>query len=87
MRVLPPPPSEDLWMIPLLISCFPIDSDVLPLPEGGFDWLLVDFECLLFVRIPLTGYDGYYRPAIRIQWRLLLSLLLYQIPRLSLKFY
>lgn len=74
-------------MIPLLTSCFPIDSDVLPLPEeGGFDWLLVDFECLLFVRIPLTGYDGYYRPAIRIQCRLLLSLLLYQIPSCGIKY-
>lgn len=36
--------------------------------------------CLNFGRNPLAGYNGYYRPAMRIQSLLLLSLLLYQIP-------
>lgn len=45
-----------------------------------FDWaLLGSVGCLIFGRNPLLGYNGYYRPAIRIQSRLR-SLLLYQMP-------
>lgn len=45
-----------------------------------FNWaLLGSVGCLIFGRNPLLGYNGYYRPAIRIQSRLR-SLLLYQMP-------
>lgn len=46
---------------------------------GSLEVEQVEFVTLWVLRSPLTGYNGYYRPAIRTQSRLF-SLLLYQTP-------